>query len=210
MLTPDTYIRVCICYAGWDNWYRNLDRSSAELNADVSFIDEAIVYAKQNVPVDNRRVFFSGWSNGASMAVLYSSNTDGIAAASVYSAPDPYRDSQDPCTQVPYPTFATPVRDIHNYCDIIGICTTALYYYHDLRSRYPNSRQSIVVLDPLTAAIKGQDDNASCDKACQGACGITTGLVAHVRWPITRNNDTYFAFMRNNPLPVTGSWGPAS
>lgn len=192
---------------GWDNWYRNLDRSSPALNADVSFVDKAISYAKAHVPVDSRRVFMSGWSNGAAMSELYAANTDGIAAAAVYSAPDPYRDSQDPCTQVPYPKFATPVRDVHNYCDLIGICTTGQYYYADLKKRYPALKQSLVVIDTLTAAIKGTDASASCDPVCQGACGVTQGLVAHLRWPASRNTDTFFAFLRSNPLPSSGTWG---
>lgn len=194
---------------GWDNWYRNLDRSSPNLNADVDFIDKAIAYAKKNVAVDSRRVFMSGWSNGAAMSELYAANTDGIAAAAVYSAPDPFRDSEDPCTQVPYPKYATPVRDLHNYCDIIGICTTGLYYYTDLKKRYPSLPQSIVVIDDLTAEVKGTDGSATCDPACQGACAVTTGTVAHLRYPTTRNTDTIFAFMRNNPLPASGTWGPA-
>jgi hypothetical protein len=44
---------------GWDNWYRNLDRSSPSLNADVDFIDKAIALAKSRVPVDERRAFLS-------------------------------------------------------------------------------------------------------------------------------------------------------
>lgn len=192
---------------GWDNWYRNFDRSSGNLNADVDWIDQSIAYAKKNVPYDSQRVFMSGWSNGAAMAEIYALNTDGIAAASVYSAPDPYRDSQDPCTQVPYPKFATPIQDVHNSCDIIGICTTGKYFNDDLRKRYPNLNKSIVVIDPLTAAVKSRDENAQCDPACQGTCAVTTGTVAHLRWPSNRNTDTIFAFMKKNPLPASGTWG---
>jgi hypothetical protein len=195
---------------GWDNWYRNLDRSSPGLNADVDFIDKAIALAKSRVPVDERRVFLSGWSNGAAMALEYGLNTDGIAAVSVYSAPDPYRDSQDPCTQVPYPLFATPTQDVHNYCDIIGICTTGLYFYQDLRNRYPTLQQSFVVIDDLTTDVVSTDDDASCDPNCQGTCAVTTGTLAHLRFPVTRNSDTFFAFLRNNPLPESGTWGAPS
>jgi hypothetical protein len=173
----------------------------------VDFIDKAIAYAKQNVPVDSRRVFTSGWSNGAQMAVLYSLNTDGIAAASVYSGPDPYRDSQDPCTQVPHPLYATPFQDIHNQCDIIGTCTTAKYAYDDYQKRYKNFPNALVVIDVVTTAVTSQNANAACDKSCQGACFVTTGSLAHIRWPVARNTDTYFAFMRKNPLPVSGTWG---
>uniref|UniRef100_V5EJW9 Carbohydrate esterase n=2 Tax=Kalmanozyma brasiliensis (strain GHG001) TaxID=1365824 RepID=V5EJW9_KALBG len=192
---------------GWDNWYRNVDRRSRDLNIDVDFIDKTIAYAKGHVPVDKRRVFMTGWSNGAAMTELYAANTDGIASAAVYSAPDPYRDSQDPCTQVPYPKYATPVRDIHNYCDIIGICTTGKYYRDDLKRRYPSLPQSLVVIDVVTTAVMGTDDGAKCDPACQGACAVTTGSVAHNRWPAARNSDTFFSFLRANPLPKSGFWG---
>lgn len=192
---------------GWDNWYRNLDRASKGLNADVDFIDKAIAYAKNHTPVDPRRVFMSGWSNGAAMAELYAANTPGIASAAVYSAPDPFRDIQDPCTQVPHPKYATPVRDVHNYCDIFGICTTGLYYYSDLKKRYPSLPQSIVVIDDVTTAIKGKDSSASCDPACQSTCAVTTGTLAHQRWPVARNSDTFFSFLRSNPLPALGTWG---
>ncbi|PWN33597.1 uncharacterized protein FA14DRAFT_63733 [Meira miltonrushii] len=192
---------------GWDNWYRNFDRSSSALNADADWIDKSIAYAKSNVPVDKQRVFMSGWSNGASMATIYALNTDGIAASSVYSAPDPYRDSQDPCTQVPYPPFATPTSIIHNYCDIIGTCTTGKYFYDDLRNRYPSLEQQLVIIDVATAAVKSSDGNSQCEEACQGNCAVTTGTVAHLRWPSVRNSDTLFAFMKQNPLPSSGTWG---
>lgn len=192
---------------GWDNWYRNLDRSSDGVNADVDFIDKAIALAKDRVPIDPRRVFMSGWSNGAAMSMEYALNTNGIAAASVYSAPDPYRDSLDPCTQVPSPTFATPTQDVHNYCDIIGICTTGQYFYTDLRKRYPSLQQSFVVIDTLTTVVRSRDDSAKCDPVCQGSCAITEGTVAHLRFPVTRNNDTFFTYFKNHPLPASGSWG---
>lgn len=192
---------------GWDNWYRNLDRSSKDLNADVDFLDKAIALAKSRVPVDNRRVFMSGWSNGAAMAFLYALNTDGIASASVYSAPDPYRDSEDPCTQTPYPRYATPTLDVHNYCDILGICTTGKYFYDDLRKRYPSLKQSLVVIDTLTAVVKSRDDSAKCDPVCQGSCAVTAGTVAHLRYPAARNADTIFSFLHDNPLPASGTWG---
>lgn len=190
---------------GWDNWYRNLDRSSPGLNADVDFIDKAIAYAKSNVPVDLRRVFMSGWSNGAAMTEMYAANTDGIAAAVVYSAPDPYRDSQDPCTQVPYPKYATPVRDVHNYCDIIGICTTGKNYRDDLKKQNPSLAQSIAVIEVLTAAVKSKDDIAKCNPACQGTCGITKGTLARVCWPGNHNQDTFFSFMQSNLLSALGT-----
>lgn len=192
---------------GWDNWYRNIDRTSNGLNADVDFIDKSIALAKKSVPVDTRRVFMSGWSNGASMALFYSLNTNGIASTSVYSAPDPYRDAQDPCTQVPYPLYKTPTQDVHNYCDLIGICTTGQYFYTNLKKRFPTLLQSFVVIDVITTAVKSRDTSAQCDPLCRGACALTEGTVAHLRFPTARNTDTFFAFFNSNPLPTSGTWG---
>lgn len=193
---------------GWDNWYRNLNRSSPTLNADVDFIDKSIALAKSKVPVDDRRVFLSGWSNGASMAIEYGFFTEGIAAVSVYSAPDPWRDFQDPCTQVPYPELGTPVLDLHNYCDIIGICTTGQYFYQDLNNRYPDLDQNFVVIDSNTDVI-GINGNSTCDPSCAGPCDIDEGIFRHLKFPSSRNQDTFFKFMYDHPLPESGSWGPA-
>lgn len=193
---------------GWDNWYRNFDRSSPQLNADIDFIDKAIARAKELVPVDARRVYMSGWSNGAAMALQYALQTDGIAAASVYSAPDPYRDLPDPCAQDPRPSFGTPTADVHNYCDLWGICTTGKYFYDDLKRRYPRLRQSLVVIDTITTKVKSRDDEAECDPVCQGICSVNAGTVAHLRWPTSRNDDAFFSFFLNHPLPRSGSWGP--
>lgn len=49
------------------------------------------------------------------------------------------------------------MQNVHNYCDIIGTYTTGLYFYQDLRNRYPNYTQSFVVIDDSTTAIRGTD-----------------------------------------------------
>src|SRR3569623_765924 len=102
---------------GWDNWYRNLDRSSPTLNVDVATIDHFIDAVKDMGIVDTKRIYLSGWSNGAAMAQLYSLNTKGIAAAAVYSSPDPFSDVKDPNALTPFATALTPLMDIHNQCD---------------------------------------------------------------------------------------------
>lgn len=65
------------------------------------------------------------------MAQLYALNTQSIAAA-VYSSPDPYSDTKDLCEQTPFATTMTPLMDIHNACDIIGICQTGTRFHKDL------------------------------------------------------------------------------
>ncbi|CAF4382280.1 unnamed protein product, partial [Adineta steineri] len=106
---------------GWDNWYRNYNRSDPALNVDVQamdyFINKVLTTQSNDYQIDKSRVFLSGWSNGAAMAVEYALNTPGIASVAVYSAPDPYRDNHDPCAQTPYPTNLTPIRILYNQCD---------------------------------------------------------------------------------------------
>jgi len=72
---PDNYA------LGWDNWYRNLDRSSPDLNLDVAAIDQFIAQVQALGIVDSNRVYATGWSNGAALAELYALNTPSVAAA---------------------------------------------------------------------------------------------------------------------------------
>src|SRR5439155_1470071 len=77
---------------GWDNWYRQLDKSGGAVTVDgVSypqnvdaatidhFIDEEVATGK----VDTRRIYVTGWSNGAAMGFLYALSRRRIAAAAV-------------------------------------------------------------------------------------------------------------------------------
>ncbi|PRP81496.1 hypothetical protein PROFUN_10936 [Planoprotostelium fungivorum] len=169
---------------GWDNWYRNFDRNDrSKLNVDVDAIDHFIAQAKNSTSVDNQRVYLSGWSNGAAMAMMYALNTPGIAAAAVYSAPDPYRDVNDPCAQTPQPPYLTPIYDIHNYCDIIGICTTGANFHRDLAERYPQLVNEHVIIDAL------QTPGSRCDPTCAPNQINQAGALFHQRWPVLRNSD---------------------
>ncbi|MGH8504528.1 MAG: hypothetical protein ACRETM_01020 [Stenotrophobium sp.] len=188
---------------GWDNWYRNLDRSSPDLNVDVAAIDHFIAAVKDMGIVDPKRIYMSGWSNGAAMAQLYALNTPGIAAAAVYSSPDPFSDVADPGAQTPFATALTPLMDIHNQCDIIGICQTGTKFHQTLAKLYPKLVQNPVIIDELFNPVQ------ACDAACadqgivpsgpSGALG-SVGAVNHLRWPLTWNSRMY-TFLREHPLP---------
>ena len=126
---------------GWDNWYRQLSTAAVavrgttyEENADAAsidhFVDEMIATGK----VDRQRIYVVGWSNGAAMALLYALNRPWVAAAAVYSAPDPFSALFDVCTQTPEAIAPAgdgqvqvfnprvPLMHVHNDCDIGGIC----------------------------------------------------------------------------------------
>jgi poly(3-hydroxybutyrate) depolymerase len=188
---------------GWDNWYRNLDRNSPALNVDVAAIDHFISAVKGSGIVDSKRVYLSGWSNGAAMAQLYGLNTPGIAAAAVYSSPDPFSDVADPGAQTPFATALTPLMDVHNQCDIIGICQTGTKFHQTLTKLYPKLIQRPVIIDELF------NEAQACDPACadqtlapsgpSGALGAV-GSVNHLRWPLSWNTQMY-TFLREHPLP---------
>ncbi|CAF1569964.1 unnamed protein product, partial [Didymodactylos carnosus] len=120
-----------------------------KINVDVQIIDRFIKTAKSVASVDLKRVYMSGWSNGAAMAVEYGLNTPNIAVVAAYSAPDPYRDIDDPCTQKPYPPYLTPFKNLYNQCDVIAISTTDKAFISDLVDRYPSLIAKFTVTDAL-------------------------------------------------------------
>lgn len=182
---------------GWDNWYRNLDRSSASLNVDVATIDHFIAAVKDMGIVDPKRVYLSGWSNGAAMAQLYALNTPGIAAAAVYSSPDPFSDVDDPGAQTPFATALTPLMDIHNQCDIIGICQTGTKFHQTLAKLYPKLVQNPVIIDELLNPVQACNDLCASNQVVSLSA---PGAVNHLRWPSTWNSKMY-TFLRQHPLP---------
>jgi len=186
---PDNYA------LGWDNWYRNLDRSSPDLNLDVAAIDQFISQVQARDIVDSNRVYATGWSNGAALAELYALNTPSVAAAAVYSAPAPFSDVQDPCYQTPFATTMTPIMDIHNSCDIIGTCQTSSVFHQTLAKIYPKLPQNVVIVD------SNKNVTQSCNAACasQSIEGDPLGNVNHLIWPQVQN-DAMFTWLREHPL----------
>ena len=102
---------------GWDNWYRQLsptgtvavEEATYDENADAASIDHFVGETIATHKVDRRRIYVMGWSNGAAMALLYALNRRWIAAAAVYSVPDPFAARFDVCAQTP--VAVSPVGD---------------------------------------------------------------------------------------------------
>ncbi|CAF3718701.1 unnamed protein product [Rotaria sp. Silwood1] len=133
----------------------------------------------------------SGWSNGAAMAVEYALNTPGIAAAAVYSAPDPYQDYHDPCNQTSYPSHFTPVRILYNQCDVINICVTGMAFINGLKNRYPTELIAEgIIIDSLYQIT------STCNPLCTSELGL--GLIQHSRWPTSLNDKIFFDFFRQH------------
>lgn len=186
---------------GWDNWYRNLDRSSPDLNVDVETIDHFIAEVKGRGLVDPKRVFLSGWSNGSAMAQLYGLNTPGIAAAAVYSSPNPFDDSTDPC---PQPAFGNnrdlALLHVGNQCDIIGICDSSEALLAELRARNLAAPVEGIRVGNLLQEVQG------CSALCAApenpaniAQANPIGTLNHLRWPLGYT-DRMLNFLRDHPL----------
>lgn len=192
--TEHYYPSVDATGLGWDNWYRNLDRGSPNLNVDVATLDHFIAEAVDRGNVDPQRIYMSGWSNGSAMTILYALNTPGIAAAAVYSAPDPFGEFDDPCPQEPFGDNPAPIYHVHNDCDVFGICPGGVALFDSLVASglSPQSKDQVI-----NSAFQAVD-------ACNALCapgqplGESLGTTNHVRWPLTWTT-SMLDFLRDHP-----------
>jgi poly(3-hydroxybutyrate) depolymerase len=208
---------------GWDNWYRQLDPSGGPRiagghlypqNVDAATIDHFTAAEVATGKVDTNRIYVTGWSNGSAMAVLYALNRPQVAAAAVYSSPNPFGAFDDPCPQAP--TFAAPsstaevrvfnrrlpLMHVHNDCDIGGICPNGEL----LRVQLERLRLAVddVVIDtaqqPVDVCLDACGTNPFADMSPEdNPLGFTVGTANHVRWPLLWT-DEMLAFFRDHPL----------
>lgn len=214
---------------GWDNWYRQLAPGGASRsvngqayagNVDAASIDHYLQQVLDSGIVDEHRIYLMGWSNGSAMGLLYGLNRPQIAAAAVYSAPDPFAAFNDPCQQTPVagrprddtelqlfnPDLA--VYHIHNACDIAGLCPNGLRLQQQLLDAgVPLQDRIIDDLKRETAqceAICGTDPNAvpagltDPTGYLEDLPGYTLGTLNHLTWPFGWT-DEMFAFLREHP-----------
>ncbi|HEV3114077.1 MAG TPA: PHB depolymerase family esterase [Candidatus Binataceae bacterium] len=207
---------------GWDNWYRQLNPAGDvkigdavyKENVDAAAIDHFIAEEAATGRIDTKRVYLTGWSNGAAMAYLYALNRPNIAAAAVYSAPDPFGAFDDPCPQKPVARSPQgdaeiqifnprlPNLHIHNNCDVTGICPNCEQLTSQLTAAGINVNDTIV--DFLGSQVSG----------CMRACGTDPdgdpdmvsnplawmlGLANHSRWPLSWTRPM-LEFCRDHPL----------
>jgi poly(3-hydroxybutyrate) depolymerase len=193
---------------GWDNWYRQLDPSGGAVtvgdvvypqNVDAASIDHWIDVVRSTHPVDEDRIYATGWSNGAAMAELYGLMRPSIAAIAVYSAPDPFAAFNDPCKQIPvrgapattaeirFFNRGLPTMHVHNDCDIVGLCPNGERLSRRLLAQGIGVQDTIVNTAMLPAngclAECGTNEDANFD-AMASLPGVTVGTVNHLRWPI--------------------------
>ncbi|HLI79946.1 MAG TPA: PHB depolymerase family esterase, partial [Candidatus Binataceae bacterium] len=193
---------------GWDNWYRQLSPSgdvtiagtTYKENVDAAAIHHFIQDEIATGEVDASRVYLTGWSNGAAMALLYALNRQSIAAAAVYSAPDPFGAFNDPCMQTPVPRAPTSnaevqifnphiaLMHVRNSCDIGGICPNGNTFAQQMRSI--SISLDDVLLNAYGTPISACDDTCGTSPNADGdvsVMGQVAGFGHHVRWPSAWN-----------------------
>jgi len=205
---------------GWDNWYRQLSPSGEvtiggtayQENVDAGAIDHFISELQAKGIVDSRRIYLMGWSNGAAMAMLYALNRPQVAAAAVYSAPDPFAALFDVCPQTPAAVAPSgdgqlrvanprvPLMHVRNDCDIGGICPNASRFASRMRAMGGSIED--VILDPSGTSVTSCDEACGTDEMADGQVSRRAafrGFVHHIRWPVARNKDM-LDFLKQHPL----------
>jgi predicted esterase len=205
---------------GWDNWYRQLSPNGSvtvgstayDENADAVSIDHFIEEMLAEGRVDRRRIYLMGWSNGAAMALLYALNRSWVAAAAVYSAPDPFSALFDLCTQTPVAAATesdgqarifnphVPLMHVRNDCDIGGICPNGSRFAARVRAFGGNIED--VILDSSGLPVSSCDAACGTDEMADGQIGTFAGLrgmARHMRWPV-QWNELMLGFLKRHPL----------
>ena len=210
---------------GWDNWYRQLNPAGDvkigdttwRENSDAATIDHFIAAEAATGKVDSARIYVSGWSNGAAMGFLYAVNRPNIAAAAVYSAPNPFGAFNDPCQQRPVATApadnkeiqifnpAARIMHVHNACDTGGICPNGAQLASDLTAA--GVVVDDVILDNHHSRVHSCTDSCGTDpkapvESTATILGSIIGLGNHMRWP-KEWTVTMLEFFRQHPLKST-------
>ncbi|HUY27337.1 MAG TPA: PHB depolymerase family esterase [Candidatus Binataceae bacterium] len=214
---------------GWDNWYRQLSPQGAvtiggvryQENPDAAAIDHFIAEQVAAGNVDQRRIYVMGWSNGAAFALLYALNRPSVAAAAVYSAPNPFGAFDDPCPQTPVAVAASgqgqlqlfnpqvPMMHLRNDCDIGGICPNGIEFGSEVRAIGADLED--VILDPSGNPVTACDLTCGTDPTAAGKIGAgatVRGFWHHMRWP-SAWNDKLLAFLRQHPLGAAAVPSPS-
>jgi hypothetical protein len=212
---------------GWDNWYRQLSPAGSVKigatvypeNVDAATIDHFIAQVAESGKVDTRRIYVSGWSNGAAMGLLYALNRPSVAAVAVYSAPDPFGALDDPCHQKPVahaPATNAEVRiynprvsamQVHNTCDVVGICPNSTQLMQELGAAGANVED--VIIDSSGKRVDtctdwcGTDPNGGLS-FLRNPWGWLVGVHYHEQWP-TEWTSPMLEFFRDHPLQPAGA-----
>src|SRR5262249_21338936 len=147
-------------------------------------------------------------------AYLYALNRPNIAAAAVYSAPDPFGALDDPCPQKP--VAGAPAADaevqifnprlpnlhIHNNCDVAGVCPNCELLTTQMTAAGVSVSDTIVNVlgSRVSGCMRACGANSKGDPdAVSNPLAWTLGLGNHSRWPLSWTR-TMLEFFRDHPL----------
>jgi predicted esterase len=207
---------------GWDNWYRQLSPTGTVVtkgatydeNVDAASIDHFVNEVLATGKVDRQRIYLMGWSNGAAMALLYALNRSWVAAAVVYSAPDPFSALFDVCTQTPVAIAPAgdgqaqvfnprvPLMHVRNDCDIGGICPNGSRFAARVRALGGSIED--VIIDSSGRRVTSCDNSCGTNEMAVGQIGTLAGLrglTRHMRWPAQWNGQM-LNFLRRHPFAI--------
>ncbi len=205
---------------GWDNWYRQLSPAGKVTvagavypeNADAAAIDHFIHEEVAAGKADSSRIYVMGWSNGAAMALLYALNRPWVAAAAVYSAPNPFGAFDDPCPQTPVVGAPSgnreirifnphaPLMHVRNSCDIEGTCPNASAFADEMR--VIGATLEDVIVDSSGQQVTACEAACGTDPMADGEIGLGgrfRGLMHHTFWPRSWTG-RMLEFLKRHPL----------
>ena len=136
-----------------------------------------------------------------------------VAAAAVYSAPDPFGAFNDPCPQTPVASAPSgdsqiqvlnarvPIMHVRNSCDIAGICPNGNLLAKQMAALKVDFQD--VILDPSGMRVYACDDTCGTDPNGGGSLGWSgsfRGFIHHAQWPSKEWTDRMLVFLRDHPL----------
>jgi hypothetical protein len=211
--------------SGTQHDYEYRDLGVPSCNPDIRSLDRLIDDLVADGDVDPKRIYVTGWSNGATFATLYAiarhdTPTPGgnrVAATSFYAGYDPFNNLDDelkPSCQVhPYPKTRVPIQSVHRACDALVTCDASQRtkfsmppgddvegWLGTLRGPMGDPNVKQVLIDGAGAAAR----------ACAPAalCTAALGTENHLHWPDGKSDGSgidweleMLAFLRAHPLP---------
>ncbi len=209
-----------------DFYFRDL--ASPSSNPDIAFLDRLIDGLVASGSVDSRRIYLTGWSNGAFFAQLYgiarherpTPGGNRVASVAVFSGADPFagirQDEAPSCELVPYPTSRLPIFLIGRACDLVA-CDRQQQEAWDLPLP-PNPGQIVSewvedlatkVVDPNVERVIVDGRGVVTDHCTPPPyCTLSVATLNHLRWPDGVADGSgldheveMLRFLRNHPLP---------
>jgi len=188
-------------------------------NADARSLDTMIDELVATGTVDPRRIYLTGWSNGAFFGQEYAlfrrrTPTPGghhIAAVVAFDGGDPFQSPRRDlvgCELDALPAGPLPVMLIHRACSIVG-CDAAQSMALGLQPGFDVTAWAARLEGELGATVVDriiERDGTIGD--CDASCAMMTALLQHIYWPDgvadrsgVDHEPEMLSFLREHPLP---------